>query len=186
MTISFSYAYFKGLHRMMESAPVCIMQRDLCSRPSQNRNFTLHTSTKEIYPYSDYRCASLQSGNIASQNVHQHCLGNIVRIMTGCDAIHSQKCGTSVQRLSSENSAECTIILTADLKYVTHAVTRELSVTQTKTSYWRNATKCVSPLRQWSPSSIHTALCTIRPLAVCHNRLCSAPQFSNCRPCILK
>ena len=54
----------------------------------------------------DDRGASLQSANIASKDVHENGLGDIVRIVTCDDFVASQEHGSSVESLSSEDAAK--------------------------------------------------------------------------------
>ena len=65
--------------------------------------------------------ALTKSEEIASQDVHVHCLCNVVCIMTGQNLVGIDLHGTPVERLSSENSTEGAIIgQTDDLDDLVH------------------------------------------------------------------
>lgn len=55
-----------------------------------------------------------EPGNIPTKDVHEHRLGNIIRIMACEDVVGLHKCRASIKCLAPEDPAESTVVLLTD------------------------------------------------------------------------
>ena len=64
-----------------------------------------------------YGGTSLQASHVAAENVHDHRLRDIIRVVTSHYFVNSKRHRTAVESLAPENAAKSTIILETNLRY---------------------------------------------------------------------
>eukprot|EP01139_Manchomonas_bermudensis_P016241 Amastigsp_a512279_86.p2 type:complete len:126 gc:universal Amastigsp_a512279_86:726-349(-) len=55
-----------------------------------------------------------ETPDVAAEQVHQHGLGNVVRVVPGHDRLNPKELGPSVERLAAKHTAECAVVAFAD------------------------------------------------------------------------
>lgn len=126
ITISFSYVYFSGFTRGIDSSSPC--------RWEKTPKYIITEFPLSILMGASYRFyvrAPAQSCRVAAQYVHYHRFRDVIGIMAGGDAIHLQLLGTAVQRLPTKHPTECAIIRAANFAhYPIHCPAIQLLVRQ--------------------------------------------------------
>ena len=102
MTISFSYAYLKGLDRRIVSSP-CV--QIAVHRPSRAMSPRMTVHECRVLPHVRAR---------KKRTVHEHRLGDVVCIVARNDVIHAKRGSTAVERLPAEYTTERTVVFLSD------------------------------------------------------------------------
>ena len=103
MTISFSYAYLKGLDRRIVSSP-CVQ-------------IAVHRPSRAMSPRMTAHGCDLMlvfGGLRDNRTVHEHRLGDVVRIVARNDMIHAKRGRATVERLPAEDTTERAVVFLSD------------------------------------------------------------------------